>query len=224
MRFIRLDKTVLRLEPKAHLFLKEYSTNAPEAPHGAFVDLKGRIVATFDQVLLDSDTSILVIGSSFVGRLQKHLKQYLFLCDASLKLEEGLVYFDLEGSYRPREGEYRIPANSGAIVITRREMAIQVSEEEFGLFRLKHHIPVQGVDYDDEMLLNVDKEKYVSYTKGCYLGQEIIARVHYRGKPPQKLVVRSTEECGPELIRRMTSKYTDPESGKTLGFVFIKQD
>ena len=39
------------------------------------------------------------------------------------------------------------------------------------------------VDDDEELLLNIFPDGYVSYTKGCYLGQEIIARVHYRAKP-----------------------------------------
>ena len=30
-------------------------------------------------------------------------------------------------------------------------------------------------------------EKAVSYTKGCYLGQEIIARIHWRGQPARQL-------------------------------------
>jgi aminomethyltransferase len=44
----------------------------------------------------------------------------------------------------------------------------------------------------------------VSYTKGCYLGQEIIARIHWRGQPARQLrglLIEANEPPtkGPEL-------------------------
>ena len=31
-------------------------------------------------------------------------------------------------------------------------------------------------------------ERAVSFTKGCYIGQETVARLHYKGKPNRRLV------------------------------------
>ena len=72
--------------------------------------------------------------------------------------------------------------------------------------------------------MNVANEEFVSYTKGCYLGQEIIARVHHRSKPPKKLVVKPLERDNPEEARRMTSKCVDPETGKMVGFIFVNNE
>ena len=49
--------------------------------------------------------------------------------------------------------------------------------------------PRYGVDLDDSVIpqeagLN---ERAVSFTKGCYVGQETVARLHYRGKPNRHL-------------------------------------
>ena len=85
-------------------------------------------------------------------------------------------------------------------------------------------MPVQGIDFDEELLLNVANEEFVSYTKGCYLGQEIIARVHHRSKPPKKLIVKPLEECQPAEAARMTSKCVDPETGKMVGFIFVDNE
>ncbi|MBP6344212.1 MAG: hypothetical protein KA403_09765, partial [Candidatus Omnitrophica bacterium] len=63
---------------------------------------------------------------------------------------------------------------------------------------------------------------HVSYTKGCFLGQEPIAKVHNRSKPTWKLVVRPEDESSPEDQAKMTSKTRDPQSGKIIGFVFVK--
>lgn len=37
--------------------------------------------------------------------------------------------------------------------------------------------------------LHLDRNSYVSFTKGCYTGQEIVARMHYRGKQKKLLYV-----------------------------------
>jgi folate-binding protein YgfZ len=35
--------------------------------------------------------------------------------------------------------------------------------------------------------LQYEEHHYISFTKGCYTGQEIVARMHYRGKPKKRL-------------------------------------
>ncbi len=54
--------------------------------------------------------------------------------------------------------------------------------------RLEHGHPLWGVDYDDS---NLPQEtgipNAVDYEKGCYLGQEIVARIHYRGQPARRM-------------------------------------
>src|SRR5690606_25599850 len=35
--------------------------------------------------------------------------------------------------------------------------------------------------------LHLDRAGYVSFSKGCYTGQEIVARMHYRGKAKRQL-------------------------------------
>ena len=74
-----------------------------------------------------------------------------------------------------------------------------VGDDEFTLFRLKHHVPLMGVDYQaEEFILNVDEYAYVSYTKGCFLGQEPVAKVHNRAQPSRRLVVQFEDESSPQ--------------------------
>ena len=48
--------------------------------------------------------------------------------------------------------------------------------------RLEAGIPAYGVDVDESVILPETRlEALVSYTKGCYIGQETVARVKYRG-------------------------------------------
>ena len=64
-----------------------------------------------------------------------------------------------------------------------------VSEAVAECVRIEHGRPRYGVDLDDGVIpqeagLN---ERAVSFTKGCYVGQETVARLFYRGKPNRQL-------------------------------------
>jgi hypothetical protein len=224
MRLVRLDRAVLRLGKGAVAFLKAYATNTPDKPRSAFLDAHGKIVAVFDQALLAGDEALLAVERPFVRRVYTHLEKYLDLTGVSLTNEARFeAFFDLDGEYSAGEKEVVLPQPAGLIVLTTKNPPAVVSEEEFRLFRLTRRVPLQGIDYDGEMLLNVfDDEDRVSYSKGCYLGQEIIARVHYRARPPKHLEVRAEEDCDTEARLRMTSKARDPRTGRTLGFVFTE--
>lgn len=52
------------------------------------------------------------------------------------------------------------------------------------MLRVEAGTPEWGVDMDDSTLLqeaNLEDLHAVSYTKGCYVGQETVARIHFRG-------------------------------------------
>jgi len=66
---------------------------------------------------------------------------------------------------------------------------VAASEAVAECLRVEHGRPRYGVDLDDTVIpqeagLN---ERAVSFTKGCYVGQETVARLHYRGKPNRHL-------------------------------------
>jgi folate-binding protein YgfZ len=67
--------------------------------------------------------------------------------------------------------------------------ATAVSEEAAEVLRVERGRPRYGIDLDDGVIpqeagLN---ERAVSLTKGCYVGQETVARLYYRGKPNRHL-------------------------------------
>lgn len=70
----------------------------------------------------------------------------------------------------------------------RQRGATLAGSEALEIARLEAGLPREGVDVtDNNILLEAGYEKAVSYTKGCYLGQEIIARIHWRGQPARQL-------------------------------------
>jgi folate-binding protein YgfZ len=67
--------------------------------------------------------------------------------------------------------------------------AVPVSEAAAEIVRVERGRPRYGVDLDASVIpqeagLN---ERAVSFTKGCYVGQETVARLYYRGKPNRRL-------------------------------------
>jgi folate-binding protein YgfZ len=70
--------------------------------------------------------------------------------------------------------------------------------------RVERGIPRFGVDFGpDNFPQETGCEEAVSYTKGCYLGQEVVARIHYRGgvqKLLRGLVFEGTPAAGAALV------------------------
>lgn len=220
MGYFKTTKKVLSVSHNPASFLNGITANSLDKPQNAFVNLHGRIIATFDQIKINEDQFLLVIEESFIPAVLEHVDRYARLSHAKIQPEKLTVYFDINGSYKPGEGEFVIPQKAGQLVLTEKNLSPLVSEAEFNLFRLKNNIPFLGLDYKDEMLLNVSESDFVSFTKGCFLGQEPIAKVHHRSKPTWKLVAKYEDECSAEEKAKMTSKVPDPVTGKVLGFVF----
>ena len=99
-----------------------------------------------------------------------------------------------------------------------------VSEAVADCVRVEHGRPRYGVDLDDSVIpqeadLN---DRAVSFTKGCYVGQETVARLFYRGKPNRQLrglrlsaPVDSGAEItfGDRVVGRLTSVAESPSLG-----------
>jgi folate-binding protein YgfZ len=84
-----------------------------------------------------------------------------------------------------------IPADGTAAVRAALEAAgaVPVDERAADVLRVEAGRPRYGVDVDDGTMPEEAGlvERAVSFTKGCYVGQETVARLHWRGKPNRHL-------------------------------------
>ena len=62
-------------------------------------------------------------------------------------------------------------------------------------------------------MLNLDKFGAVSFSKGCYVGQEVIARLHHRGKVKKTLQLIKTENN----YKLKAGDYLYQDSSKKIG-------
>jgi tRNA-modifying protein YgfZ len=112
--------------------------------------------------------------------------------------------------------------------------ATEVDEATAEVLRVERGRPRYGVDLDDSVIpqeagLN---ERAVSFTKGCYVGQETVARLFYKGKPNRHLRgLRLGEEVQPgtELrlgereVGRLTSVARSPRLGP-VGLAIVRRE
>jgi len=98
-------------------------------------------------------------------------------------------------------------------------------QRELERLRIDAGTPVWGRELDETILpaeAGLDAT-HVSFTKGCYPGQEPIARLHYRGRPNRRLVVLEVDHAGPgdEIVLdgKAVGRVTSAVPGRALGYV-----
>jgi folate-binding protein YgfZ len=115
--------------------------------------------------------------------------------------------------------------------------AMICNEAAFNIMRIEAGTPLFGVDFDDH---NFPQEvgrnsQAISFTKGCYLGQEIVARIDALGHVNQKIVgvansSKDTPPVGTELthggsvVGRTTSTTFSPALGRQLALAMVRRE
>jgi folate-binding protein YgfZ len=112
-----------------------------------------------------------------------------------------------------------------------------VGYDALGILRIEAGIPRYGIDMDEtNVVTEAALDEAVSYTKGCYVGQEIIARIKYRGHVAKKLsgVAFNQQvkvEAGANIksiddkdIGRVTSVTSSPRLNQTIALGYLKYD
>jgi len=105
------------------------------------------------------------------------------------------------------------------------------------ILRVEAGVPRYGVDMDEtNVVTETALDDAISYTKGCYVGQEIIARIKYRGHVAKKLTGVSFEQpvkvpvgsaihsADGKEAGRITSVTDSPRLGRTIALAYLKYD
>jgi folate-binding protein YgfZ len=174
---------------------------------------KARVIAPL-RVLRRGDDDFLLSTEPELGEtVRRELVRMRFAAKAEIEPEEHEAWLVLGG------GE----------VLDERPAGEEASEEEYERRRIESGIPRWGAEIDDRILpaeAGLD-ETHISFTKGCYPGQEPIARQHYRGKVNRRLRVLEFEgEAGPgtELLyeEKKVGRITSAVPGLALAFVRVE--
>jgi folate-binding protein YgfZ len=111
-----------------------------------------------------------------------------------------------------------------------------VGAQALEILRVEAGIPRFGAELDGDTLpLEAGLDHAISYTKGCYLGQEIIARVTHQGHVNRRLTGFLLEQGrlpergaalsdGEREAGRLTSIVTSPYLGRPIALGYVRND
>lgn len=195
---------------------------------GAFCDVKGRVIADFLALVIDENRILLRVSADLSVSLQEHLAKYLMFSKAELTAlalspwgvlgadrwealgvqaatplgkasatEKGWAVDLQHGAalWLPNPDEDGIPAGLQAAADEGFDLAWAHNHIERGEARVVASTSGRYLPQD----LSYDLAGWVSFDKGCYTGQEIIARLHWRGTAKRRLYRGSVAGTQPQV-------------------------
>jgi folate-binding protein YgfZ len=225
--------------PDAGRFLQNLGTNDVLGPGNcltAFCDRTGRMKGVARVLKFPDHYTLAVDG----GDLEAHLRRHIIMDRVELEdltANFAAVDFVEAGALRRAGLPHELPpfghAVHGTTLVTRFDItgapAYQVaSREPTGLERLAdvearriaNGFPRWGVDMGpDELPMEAGlTELAISYTKGCYLGQEVILRIRNFGQLPRELRLLDVE-AAPGTPIQEGGRITSSAAGRSLAYV-----
>jgi len=214
--------------PDAADFLERMLSNeVASAPCEALLlTPKGRVIAPL-VVVRTGDHDFLLLTEAGLGEaVRATLTRARFAAKCEIEPEEhtSVVVFGAADGIPNRE--YGVPAVE---VIDAEPPAEPAAEEELERLRILARRPRWGREIDDRVLpaeAGLTKT-HVSFTKGCYPGQEPIARLHHRGKANRELRVLEVEgtpepETEVFLAEKAVGRITSSVPGLALAYIRVE--
>jgi folate-binding protein YgfZ len=176
---------------------------------------KARVIAPLVVVRREADDFLLLTEPGLGEVVRTTLVRARFAAKVDIKPEEHrsvLVFGDGEGIPNRDYGE-------PALELIDADVEPTLNGDELERMRIEAGTPAWGKELDDRVLpaeAGLD-ERAISFTKGCYPGQEPIARLHYRGKVNRRLRVLEVDGAEPgqeisyggKVVGRVTSVVGD---------------
>lgn len=209
---------------------------------GVFCDVKGRVLADFLAVVIGPEKVLLRVSSDLCNWLVSHLGKYLQFSRASLALTDysvtGVLKQNSQANGLPPEEAEQTPygwllhksRQTAELLVTNskafEQQASGVNAEKgdglpWGEAMIREaEVRIRAITSGKYLPqdLNYDLAGWVAFDKGCYTGQEIIARLHWRGKPKRRLYRGSISEQ-PLLGSAVSLGSEGPSRGSVVAIV-----
>jgi tRNA-modifying protein YgfZ len=225
--------------PEAAEYLQRMVSNDVLAlePGGACEALlltpKARLIAPLRVWRRDDDDFLLLTEPELGEVVRRELLRARFATKAEIEPEQHTSTVVLgAGEDGIPNDDYGEPAVE---VLDAHPQGEPVDADELELLRIRARTPRWGLELDDRVLPAEAGlvERAVSFTKGCYPGQEPVARLHHRGHANRALRTLALDggdlpdhdaeiRLGEKAVGRVTSAVHDPSGGiLALGYVRV---
>jgi folate-binding protein YgfZ len=200
---------------------------AGEACPALLLTAKARVIAPVVVWRRDED-DFLVLTEPALGEVVRALLARMRLrvkCEIELEQHESVLVFDGDGFATDFQGAREL-VDSG--------LEPTIDARELERLRIEAGVPRWGREIDERILpaeAGLDAT-HVDFGKGCYPGQEPVARLHYRGHPNRGLRVLELEELPDydaelvldgKAVGRVTSA-TMREDGSVVALAYVRTD
>lgn len=147
----------------------------------AFTNLKGRIISLCFVKFISNEKLLLSVEESLVDNLLDWFKKYSVFYRVNCSINEEYLLFFTPNSFLNHNILIKNSLNSILRFEEVQKQNILNKLSTINSTNTENFLPAElGLD-------NI--ENAVSYTKGCYMGQEVIARMYYKAKLKKELVV-----------------------------------
>ena len=210
---------------------------------GAFCNPKGRIKTTFLVIQVAEEEFVLLMDTSQCDYIISELSPYVAFFKAELaNVSESYQVIGVINDTETATAEkpvYTVVESDGVFEITipgfKDRSLLLVPEGMSSEYQSDSSVNWDLMDIEDGYVwinesnresflphdINLPAIGGVSYEKGCYTGQEIIARMHYRGNPKYTAAVIDSKETDFSSADQLKQQLTESDT-KKIGQVVSK--
>ncbi|QUX90891.1 hypothetical protein CYL31_05500 [Marinomonas sp. A3A] len=204
--------------------------------YGAICSIKGRIISSF-YIVQRNDDVLMIMAKDLVEKTLLHLKKYAVFFKTTLTDEQDhfavytrLVNQKIEDDSNVASSIFTTTQDNDIItltisqepleiqfLITSAKAEIEEKNSELAALAILAARPLINLEQSETILpqwLNMQSTGGISFTKGCYTGQEIVARMQYKGKSKKQLALVTWQG------NLDTTKDIVDEQGKNIGQIF----
>jgi folate-binding protein YgfZ len=199
-----------------------------EACEALLLTPKARVIAPLVVLRRGHEDFLLLTEPELGERVRAELLRSRFAAKVEVEPEQHTSHVVFGGKGIPT-AVYGEPAAE----VLDADLEPTLTAEELELLRIRAGTPAWGKEIDDRVLPAEAglTERAVSFTKGCYPGQEPIARLHYRGHANRGLRVLELPELPPpesellyegKTVGRITS--AAPVDGGAVALAYVRRE
>lgn len=201
----------------------------------AFCNAKGRVIATF-LIYKDNEDYLLIVPTVLVEKVVNKLKMYVLRAAVNIVdisdqyCITGLTIVQPSDSFSFPDARFDVKDNlikvsseqNRYLLITKNDQSedwwtkiyknngLPCNESLWKFDDQLSGLPWLNLDCSEQFIpqmLNIDQLGGISFNKGCYTGQEVVARTHYLGKAKRKMFLA---ECHSDaMLDRETQVYSE---------------
>ena len=216
----------------------------------AFPNVQGRLLAVV-RILRKGEKFLFETEKATHEKVYNNLFRFTFAGDFFVEdLSEKYSFFQVQNAdcksqntetikFETRLGaDYFVPVEAAQDFKKQLQNAVEMSDELYEVLRIENGVPLYGKDMDETTIVpELGLEGLISYNKGCYIGQEIIARIYFRGhvakqlrglafedetadvKPQDELKTAEGKNAG-----KITSVTFSPKLSRKIALGFVRYD